>query len=151
MGKAGPLQWPRSVHYALPGHQRNLYPQAEASRTDHPASGTPQATEPLAVFPLSPGAFGPSLFYRERQCMAGELGPSHTPWPWHPCPQGDMSVAQGLFLEVVGQALASLLTTFGALCMALNAASVYVGTSKQTLLTSPPAPGVEGLDGGGLG
>lgn len=46
MGKAGPLQWPRSVHYALPGHQRNLYPQAEASRTDHPASGTPQATEP---------------------------------------------------------------------------------------------------------
>lgn len=62
-----------------------------------------------------------------------------------------MSVAQGLFLEVVGQALASLLTTFGALCMALNAASVYVGTSKQTLLTSPPAPGVEGLDGGGLG
>lgn len=70
--------------------------------------------------------------------MAGELGPSHTPWPWHPCPQGDMSVAQGLFLEVVGQALASLLTTFGALCMALNAASVYVGTSKQTLLTSSP-------------
>lgn len=46
-------------------------------------------------------------------------------------------VAWGLFLEVVRQALASLLTTFGVLCMALNAASVYTGTSKQTLLTTP--------------
>lgn len=48
-------------------------------------------------------------------------------------------MAWGLFLEVVRQALASLLTTFGVLCMALNAASVYTGTSKQTLLT-PPHP-----------
>lgn len=58
VGRPGPYNGLVPSTAPCPGHQRKLYPQAEAWRTDHPASGTPQATEALAVFPL-PGLLGP--------------------------------------------------------------------------------------------